>query len=62
MALFLNNAGLLIETDDAIKIECFRAKGLKEINEEPQPVQDVEVEDDFTVKPAKKKAKGKKGV
>ena len=59
MALFLNNAGLLIETDDIIKIECFRAKGLKEIVEEPHPVQEVEVEDEYTVKPAKKK--GKKG-
>lgn len=55
MAKFLTKAGLLIETNDADKIECYKAKGLKEITEEPQPVQDVEVAGDYTVKPAKKK-------
>lgn len=60
MAKFLTKAGLLLETNDKDKIECFKAKGLKEITEEPKPTQDVEVADDFVVKPAKKK--GKKGV
>lgn len=55
MTKFLTKAGLLIETNDADKIECYKAKGLHEITEEPQPVQNVEVADDYTVKPAKKK-------
>lgn len=60
MAKFLNKAGLLIETNDADKIACFQAKGLHEFIDEPQPVQDVEIADDFTVKPAKKKTTTKK--
>ena len=56
MAKFLNAAGLLIETTDADKIECYRAKGLQEVISEPQPEQkDIEVTDDFVVRPAKKK-------
>lgn len=55
MAKFLTKAGLVVETNDAIKIECYKAKGLQELINEPQPVQDVEIADDFVVKPAKKK-------
>lgn len=60
MAKFLTKAGLLVETDDADKIECYKAKGLKEFIEEPQPAQDVEIADEYTVKPAKKKKNTKK--
>lgn len=60
MAKFLNRAGLLIETNDKDKIECYRQKKLTEIIEEPQPKQEVKVEDEYTIKPVKKK-KGKKG-
>lgn len=62
MAKFLNNAGLIIETDDIVKIECYKAKGLKELIIESQPTQEVEAIDDFTIKPAKKKKVTKKGV
>lgn len=63
MAKFLNKAGLLIETTDKDKIECYKAQGLKEFIEEPQPKQEkVEIADDFVVKPAKKKKVTKKGV
>jgi hypothetical protein len=61
MAKFLTKAGLLIETNDKDKIECYKAKGLTEITEEPKPIQAVEVADDFVVKPAKKKKVTKKG-
>lgn len=56
MAKFFTKAGLVIETNDKDKIECYKAKGLKEFIEEPQPEQNVEVADEFVVKPAKKKA------
>lgn len=62
MAKFLNKAGFILETNDLDKIECYKAKGLKELIDEPLPVQDVEPTDDFTVKPAKKKKVTKKGV
>ena len=62
MAKFLTKAGLLLETDDNDKIECFKSQGLKEVFEEPQPVQNVEIADDFVVRPAKKKKVTKKGV
>ena len=55
MAKFLTKAGLVVETSDKDKIECYKAKGLKEFVEEPQPKQNVEVADDYVVKPAKKK-------
>lgn len=61
MAKFLNKAGLLIETNDKDKIECYKAQGLKEFKTEPQPKQEVEIADDFIVKPAKKKKVTKKG-
>ena len=35
---------------------------VKEVFEEPQPVQNVEIADDFVVRPAKKKKVTKKGV
>ena len=57
MAKFLTQAGVVIETTDKDKIECFKNKGLNELIDEPQPKQNVEVADDFIVKPAKKKAK-----
>lgn len=60
MAKFLTKAGTVIETTDKDKIECYKAKGLVEYIQEPQPKQEVEVIDDFVVKPAKKK-KAKKG-
>lgn len=59
MAKFLTKAGLILETNDADKIECYRAKGLVELKQEPLPKQDVEVASDYVVRPAKKK--GKKG-
>lgn len=63
MVKFINKAGLMFETNDKDKIECYRAKGLTEVKTEPQPIQEVEITDDFTVKPAKKKKKvTKKGV
>lgn len=62
MAKFLTKAGLVLETNDKDKIECYKAKGLIEVKTEPQPVQDVEVADDFVVKPAKKRKVTKKGV
>lgn len=62
MAKFLNKAGLVLETNDAVKIECYKAAGLTELKEEPQPEQKVEVADEFTVRPAKKKKGTKKGV
>ena len=61
MAKFLTNAGIIIETNDRDKIECFKAKGLEEYKPEPQPVQEVEATDDYVVKPAKKKASKKGG-
>ena len=60
MAKFLTKAGLLVETTDADKIECYKAKGLTEFIEEPEPIQNVEVADDYVVKPAKKKKNTKK--
>lgn len=57
MAKFLNKAGLLIETNDADKIACYRAKKLAEIVEEPQPKVEVEIKDEYTIKPVKKKGK-----
>ena len=60
MAKFLNKAGFVLETEDADKIQCYKAKGLKEYIEEPQPVQEVEIEDEYTVKPVKKPATKKK--
>lgn len=60
MVKFLNNAGLVIETNDAAKIECYKAKGLAEYVEDPQPKQEVEVADDYIVRPAKKKKTTKK--
>lgn len=57
MAKFLNKAGLIIETNDEAKIECYKAKGLTEYVEDPQPKQEVEVADDYIVRPAKKKKK-----
>ena len=62
MAQFLTKAGLIIETDDKEKIECYRAKGLEEFITEPQPKQEVEIESDYVLKPAKKKKVTKKGV
>ena len=63
MAKFLTKAGLLVETNDADKIACYKAKGLTEVIDEPQPKQEnVEIADDFVVKPAKKKKVTKKGV
>ena len=64
MAQFINKAGILFETDDNDKIEVFRAKGLKEISREPQPLQDdIKPEEEFVVRKAKKTVKkGKKGV
>lgn len=59
MAKFLSKAGLVLETNDADKIECYRAQGLVEIKQEPLPEQNVEVASDYVVRPAKKK--GKKG-
>ena len=58
MAKFLNKAGLLLETNDTDKIECYKAQGLTEITEEPQPTHAVEATDDYVIRPAKKK-KGK---
>ena len=60
MAKFLSKAGIILETDDINKIECYKAKGLKEFTEEPQPLQDVEVADEYVVRPAKKKKTTKK--
>ena len=57
---FLNKAGVIIETNDADKIECFRTQGLREYVENPLPSQeDVKVSDEFVVKkkPVKKKTK-----
>ena len=62
MAKFLTRAGLIIETDDKDKIECYKQKGLREYIEDPQPLQDVEVADEYVVRPAKKKKGTKKGV
>lgn len=62
MAKFLNKAGLIIETNDKDKIECYKAQGLKEYITEPQPKQEVEIESDYVLKPAKKKKVTKKGV
>ena len=64
MAKFLTQAGLEIETNDKDKIECYRAKGLKEVKIEPQPIQeDVKPVDDYVVaKTPKKKKVTKKGV
>lgn len=59
MAKFLSKAGLILETNDADKIECYRVQGLVEIKQEPQPKQEVEIANDYIVRPAKKK--GKKG-
>ena len=62
MAKFVNKAGVIIETNDKDKIELFRAKKLKELKIEPQPKQEeVQIVDDYTVKPKKKKV-AKKGV
>lgn len=60
MAKFLTKAGTIIETTDKDKIECYKAKGLIEYIQEPQPKQEVKIADDYTVRPAKKK-KAKKG-
>lgn len=60
MAKFLTKAGAVIETTDKDKIECYKAKGLIEYIQEPQPTQEVEATDDYIVRPAKKK-KAKKG-
>ena len=60
MAKFLTKAGLVIETNDKDKIECYKSKGLQEFIEEPQPKQDVEIADEYIVKPAKKKKPSKK--
>ena len=61
MAKFLNKAGLILETNDPDKIECYKAKGLVELTNEPQPEQkNVVVDSDYVVRPAKSK-KGKKG-
>lgn len=57
MVKFLSKAGIILETDDQAKIECYKAKGLKELINEPQPIQDVEVAEDYIVRPAKKKKK-----
>ena len=59
MAKFLSKAGLILETNDPDKIECYRVQGLVEIKQEPQPKQEVEIANDYIVRPAKKK--GKKG-
>ena len=64
MAKFLTKAGLVIETEDAEKIEVYKAKGLTEFKTEPQPEQkEVIVTDDFIVKkaPVKTKKGSKKG-
>lgn len=61
MAKFLNKAGIVIETDDKDKIECYKAKGLVEFVEEPQPKQEVEIAEEYVVRPAKKKKVAKKG-
>lgn len=45
--------------------QSYREKGyikVAENIEEPKPIQDVEIADDFVVKPAKKKKVTKKGV
>lgn len=55
MARFITKAGLIIESSDMDKINMFRAKGLKEAVIEPQPKQEVEVADEYTIRPAKKK-------
>jgi hypothetical protein len=62
MAKFFTKAGILIESDDFDKIECYKSKGLEEYIENPQPVQNVEIADEYTVRPAKKKTttKGRK--
>ena len=60
MAKFLNRAGFVLETDDKSKIECYKARGLKELVDEPQPPQDVEVAEEYVVRPAKKKKTTKK--
>ena len=62
MAKFLTQAGIILETDDKDKIECYKAKGLEEYVENPLPLQDVEVAEEYVVRPAKKKKGGKKGV
>ncbi len=65
MAKFLTKSGLEIVTTDKDKIECYRAKGLKEVKIEPQPIQeDVKPVDDYVVAkktPVKKKKVTKKG-
>lgn len=60
MVKFLSKAGIILETDDQTKIECYKSKGLKEVIDEPQPLQDVEVAEDYVVRPAKKKKTTKK--
>lgn len=54
---FLNKAGILFETDDLDKIDCFKAKGLIELKDEPQPAQDVEIKDDYTIRKVVKRGK-----
>lgn len=54
---FLNKAGIILETNDPDRIECFKAQGLQEYIENPQPSQkNVKIVDEFTVKkkPVKK--------
>ena len=64
MAQYLSKAGFILQTNDKDKIEVYKAKGLKEVTEEPQPPQDdIKPEDEFIVRKAKKPVKkGKKGV
>lgn len=46
------------------QLQVYKEKGYMEVSSkpEPQPAQEVEVADDFVVKPAKKKKATKKGV
>lgn len=62
MAKFLTRAGIVIETNDKDKIECYKAQGLSEYVYDPQPIQDVEIAEEYVVRPAKKKKVTKKGV
>ena len=61
MARFINGAGLILETNDKTKIECYKAKGLKELDEQPKQ-ELVEVADEYTVKKKKARKTKAKGV
>ena len=58
MSKFVGQNGIIIETDDAAKIDALKSMGCRELDELPTQA-GIEIKDEFTVKKAKK---GKKGV